>query len=79
MKKDELNSLKKKNKEELNKLLEEKQVELLKVRAEMKVGKEKNLKKVKLLRKYVAQVKTVLRLQEIVSGVQLEEKGGKEE
>lgn len=75
MKKDELNTLKKKSKSELIKILDEKKIDLLKSRAEIKAGKEKNLKKVRNMRRYIAQVKTILRLQELVE----DSKSGKED
>jgi len=67
MKKNELNLLKKKSIEELSKIVSEKKNELLKVVASMKAGKEKNLKKAKNLKIYIAKVMTVIRNLEIVS------------
>lgn len=74
MKKKDLINLKSKTEKELTRLSEKKVVELEKVRANMKVGQEKNLKKVKLLRHEISQILTVLREKEIVKRLEEEVK-----
>ncbi|OGM19158.1 50S ribosomal protein L29 [Candidatus Woesebacteria bacterium RIFCSPHIGHO2_01_FULL_38_10] len=65
MKKKDLKILRLKKNEELKSLGYEKKKELLRIGAEVKVGKEKNLKKVKMLRKNIAQILTLIREKEI--------------
>lgn len=61
MKKKELGSLRSKSEAELNKLISEKEKDFLRLSAEIKAGKEKNLKSVKNIRRDISQLKTVLR------------------
>lgn len=75
MKINELKTLKKKTVGELEKSISEKKKELMKVITYMKSGREKNLKKAKNLKIDIAQTKTVLRLQEIVSNYERKEEG----
>lgn len=67
MKKKELKDLKAKEAYELNKLLGEKRVEFTKNSLDLKVGREKNLKKVKNLRRDIAQILTIIREKEIAT------------
>lgn len=60
MKRDELKSLRTKTQEELVKLAAEKRQGLAKLGAELSLGKHKNVKVVKNLRKELAKVLTVL-------------------
>lgn len=59
MKKKELEALKEKTKKELLKLVEEKKNESLNLISKMHAGKEKNLKKSKILRRDIAQILTL--------------------
>ena len=65
MKKKELKDLKAKEAHELDKLLGVKRVEFTKNSLDLKVGREKNLKKVKNLRRDIAQILTTIREKEI--------------
>ena len=60
MKRKDLNSLRTKNIQELEKFLNEKRTEIMKVRVRTKVSKEKNLKHVKMLKRDISQVYTIL-------------------
>lgn len=66
MKKKDLNTLKEKEIEVLRKLLTEKIAEAKKTTSEMYSGNEKNLKKVKMIRREIAQISTAIREKEIV-------------
>jgi ribosomal protein L29 len=59
MKSKEFEELKTKKLNELIKLLNEKRVELTKITSKMYAGREKNLKKGKMLRREIAQIMTV--------------------
>ena len=61
MKKKDLANLKGKKEGELVKLVDDKRKELVVTHAKVKAGQEKNLKKVKSLKKDVAQILTILR------------------
>ena len=65
MKKKELTNLLTKDVEYLTDLVAKKRIEFTKIKAEMKVSKEKNLKKTKNLRRDLAQVLTILKEKEI--------------
>jgi large subunit ribosomal protein L29 len=67
MKKNELTKLRNKKETELAKLINEKKLALAKTKAELGTGSEKNLKKVKNLKRDVAQMKTLLKEKEIIS------------
>ena len=73
MKKKELTDIKVKKSEELIGLVKDKKLKLSKVQVEIKAGKEKNLKKIKNLKKDIAQILTIAKEKEIV------EKEGKNE
>jgi ribosomal protein L29 len=60
MKLKELNSLRNKEIQELQKLLSEKKIEALQAKAGIKVSKEKNLKHVKMLKRDISQIFTIL-------------------
>jgi len=70
MKKSELNLLRQKDLKELRGLVEEKKKEAVKLFAKIKSGKEKNVKSLKILRKDIARILTIIREKEI-----LQEKG----
>ena len=72
MKKKEFSELKNKSQVELIKSLKEKKTELTKAYAEVHAGKEKNLKKMKLVKRDIAQILTV------VKEMQIQESLGKE-
>lgn len=59
MKKKELNELKTKTAEDLAKMVEKKREELGKVKRDILEGKEKNLRKGKLVRHEIAQILTI--------------------
>lgn len=65
MKKKEKTELRKKTQQELGKSLADKKLELLKAMANMKAGKDKNLKKVKLIRREIAQISTIIHEMEL--------------
>lgn len=60
MKKKELSEIRAKGKEELDKLVSEKKLELGKVQAELRLGRVKNVKVAKNLRRDIAQLMTIL-------------------
>jgi ribosomal protein L29 len=60
MKRKALNELKTKTLPELKKIVQEKNISSIKAKAEMKAGKEKNLKRSKFLRRDVAQILTII-------------------
>ncbi len=66
MKKKDLQELRKKEIPELKNLAEEKRLEIERVRAEIVSGREKNLKKVKNLRRDLAQILTLIKEKEIL-------------
>ncbi len=66
MKKKEFKDLRVKEEKELSKMLLEKKTELMKVIPNLAVNQEKNLKKAKTLKKEIAQIKTILRENELV-------------
>lgn len=61
MKKKELKDLRKKDLKELVKLIDKNKLELLKIKAEAKVGKQQDLKKVKKARRDLAQMMTIMK------------------
>lgn len=66
MKKGELTELRSKDIDELKKLVADKRLELTKVMAEIKAGREKNLKKAKNLRREIARALTLIREKELI-------------
>lgn len=66
MKKKDLTDLRRKEVEDLNQLYGKKKLELLKTKAEVKVSKEKNLKKMKNLRREISQILTVIKENELL-------------
>src|SRR3989344_4372281 len=66
MKKKDLQDLRAKGTEELNKKAAEMGLELIKVKAKLLGSKEKNLKKVKFIRRDLAQISTIIREKEIL-------------
>lgn len=66
MKKKEIKDLRKKTTEELFKLLENRRFEIINSRTNAKSSKEKNLKKVKLIKHEIAQILTIIREGELV-------------
>ena len=66
MKKKELTELRVKEAKELKKLAEDRQAEIKRINPELGIGKEKNLKKVKNLRREIAQVLTIIKEMEII-------------
>ena len=77
MKKKDLSGTRSKTSKELTKLVEKKSLEYAKVRAAIKAGQEKNLKKVKLIRHEISQILTVIKEKEIVD--KLEKKDEKKD
>ena len=66
MKKKDLQDLRAKGTDELNKKAAEMGLELIKVKAKLLGSKEKNLKKVKFIRRDLAQISTIIREKEIL-------------
>ena len=75
MKTRELTSLRKKSPDEIKSLLEQKKFEAVESFAKMKAGQEKNLKRVKNLKREIAQIMTVF--QEYNLSKKLDEKSDK--
>lgn len=75
MKTRELTSLRKKSLDEIKSLLEQKKFEAVESFAKMKAGQEKNLKRVKNLKREIAQIMTVF--QEYNLSKKLDEKSNK--
>lgn len=69
MKINELNKLKKKEKQELEKISADNKIELVKIRAEVSAGNENNNKKIKNLKRDIAQILTVIREKELLEEV----------
>lgn len=65
MKLKELNSLRAKDLKEINALINKKVSEIRQAEVKNKVSKEKNLKRIKMLRRDVSQIKTILREKEM--------------
>lgn len=65
MKRKDLVDLKTKEVRDLNKILGDKKAELEKIMVNVSVGKEKNLKKAKNLRRDISQILTIVREKEI--------------
>lgn len=78
MKRKELLSLRTKDIEDLSGQVSKKRLELTKIKAEMKVSKEKNLKKVKNIRRDLAQILTVINEKEMIKTEEVKEKEDKE-
>lgn len=64
MKKKELKSLRIKKNEDLAKMVADKKKEATETYAKMRAGKEKNLKRVKYLKKEIAQILTIMKEKE---------------
>jgi ribosomal protein L29 len=73
MKRNMLRDLRSKKLTDLEKMASEKRAEVDKARAEMKASKEQNLRKVKNLRRDLAQILTVVREKEIINEENKEE------
>jgi ribosomal protein L29 len=61
MKKKEFTELKSKDKKTLSKMVSEKRVELIKFTTRMYAGREKNLKRGKMIRRDIAQILTIVK------------------
>lgn len=72
MKSKELNSLRNKDTQELKKLLDKKIMEAFQVKVNIKVSKDKNLKHVKMLKRDISQIATILRESELLKKDKLE-------
>lgn len=66
MKIKELKTLREKSIQELRKLLDKKILEIMQVKTKIKVSKEKNLKHVKMLKRDISQINTILREKELI-------------
>lgn len=66
MKRKELNDLRNKSDDQLKKMLDKKKIDVMKIKAKLKVAKEKDLKRVKNLKKEISQIKTVIREKELI-------------
>ncbi len=81
MKSNELKSLRAKDIKELEKALKEKNLKLIETRAGRKVSKNKNLKQVKILRRDISQIATILTEKSLVEELKMKntkEKGVEE-
>lgn len=67
MKKSEIKVLREKNIEDLKKLFSVKKKEINKVMIEVSSGTEKNLKKIRFLRRDIAQILTIIRQKDILN------------
>lgn len=78
MKLKEINDLRGKGEKDIRKLLEEKRSEIAKTEVKRKVSKEKNLKRVKMLKRDVSRILTILAEKKFVTEA-VNEKGGEGE
>lgn len=65
MKKKQLKSIRTKEEKEIKKILDDKRKSASELYAKMKVGQEKNSRKVKMLRRDISQILTILKEKEI--------------
>jgi len=65
MKKKEMNELKAKDIKEMEKILSEKKTDIMKTRAQIVASKEKNLKKIKMAKRDISQISTIIREKQI--------------
>ena len=65
MKKKQIVDIRTKDTKKLMKMVSDLEIEILNTRARIKVGKEKNLKKTKNLKRELAQIKTIIKQKEI--------------
>ena len=65
MKKKEMNELKAKDIKEMEKILSEKKIDIIKTRAQVVTSKEKNLKKIKMAKRDISQISTIIREKQI--------------
>ena len=66
MKTKDLQSLRTKDLKELTELVHHKGIEQVKSKAEIKAGREKNLKKVKFIKRDIAQILTIIKEKQII-------------
>ncbi len=66
MKKKDLNDLRGKSLKDLEKILKEKMLEVIRTKTNLRISKEKNLKRVKMLRREFAQINTVLKEKRLI-------------
>lgn len=66
MKRKELSPIREKTREAIEKAVQEKRLELAKVQAELRLGRVKNVKVAKNLRRDIAQLMTILREKKII-------------
>ena len=78
MKSKEVKNLRTKSKDGLKKILDKKMSDLMQVKVKLKVAKEKNLKRVKMLRCEISQVKTIIREKELIEQSSEAEKEGED-
>lgn len=77
MKLKDINGLRAKAAKELKELLKEKENKAVQAKVRIKVAKEKNLKHVKMLRRDIAQISTILREKELAEGIMPEDEKAK--
>jgi len=65
MKKKEMNEVKAKDIKEMEKILSEKKIDIIKTRAQVVTSKEKNLKKIKMAKRDISQISTIIREKQI--------------
>lgn len=65
MKKKEMNEVKAKDIKEMEKILSEKKTDIMKTRAQIVASKEKNLKKIKMAKRDISQISTIIREKQI--------------
>ena len=65
MKKKEMNELKAEDIKEMEKILSEKKTDIMKTRAQIVASKEKNLKKIKMAKRDISQISTIIREKQI--------------
>jgi len=65
MKKKEMNEVKAKDIKEMEKIISEKKIDIIKTRAQVVTSKEKNLKKIKMAKRDISQISTIIREKQI--------------
>ena len=79
MKKKDLNNLKDKNLKDLREMVLKKKTEAVLAHAKIKAGQEKNTSLVKIIRRDISQILTLIRQKEIAEALEKKKEKGKEE
>ena len=79
MKKNELKKIREKTLKQLRILVEKNKLELMRIKSKVVVGKEKDFKKTKNLKREIAQTLTIIREKELIEKVNLEKETNNKE